>query len=361
MNLPISPVSNKPSRPHTCTCRSKVAENPQNGVVLWSDSEVVMAKLAAAFGKSVQQAFRVEGAEWPSRCRELAATLSPIEQQAVRAAGLDEAGNSNPWHAVPLATMLERLASAWLPGVLNTNAMVSFMQPIVRLDTGSTIGFEALARARFEGKLLNGGQLIDAARAHGALFQFDQQTRVNAIRQCASKLQGGESLFINFIPMAIYDPAVCLRSCWEAAQDTGVILSQLVFEVVESEQFPDLKHLRTVLDAYREQGARVALDDLGTGHTALSYIEELRPDYIKLAKGLIPDDVRDADLPLVGGLVEHARRLGVTSLVEGIEKPAQADAARALGIELAQGWLYGKPSEQPVRTMPFDASARLAA
>jgi EAL domain-containing protein (putative c-di-GMP-specific phosphodiesterase class I) len=217
---------------------------------------------------------------------------------------------------------------------------------------GSTFGFEALARAEVDGQLKNGGDLVDAARAHSALFQFDQIARTHAIRSCGPKLQGDEKLFVNFLPMVIYDPKICLRTCREAATEAGVDLSSLVFEVVESEEFPDINHLKTILEHYQENGAGVALDDLGTGQTALSYIEELSPDYIKLAKGLVPEKPRFSDLHLVRGIVEHAKRRGITVLLEGVETEDQLSAAQDLGIDLIQGWLTGRPAAEPVRQQP---------
>jgi len=294
--------------------------------------------------------FRIDGANWPERLEAILNGLSPIERTSIRGAYLDGAGKCDPWKAVDADSLLIQARSAWLPGVLNERRLVAHLQPIVRASDRSTFGFESLARAEVDGQLKNGGDLVDAARAHRALFQFDQIARTHAIRSCGPKLQGDEKLFVNFLPMVIYDPKICLRTCWEAAQEVGVALSSLVFEVVESEAFPDIAHLKHILEHYQENGAGVALDDLGTGHTALSYIEELSPNYIKLAKGLIPEKPRFGDLHLVRGIVEHAKRRNVTVLLEGVETEDQLHAANDLGIDLIQGWLTGRPAAEPVRT-----------
>ncbi len=345
MQLPVS------GQGHKCKCQQDVPELSTHGVAVWSEQSVISGKLAEDFlPLEGTPAFRTPPGEgWLEKLKSCVTALSPLERGSVRGSVIDAEGRFDPWQASPIDTLLARIETPWFPQVLNSGGLTPHMQPIARTGDGSIYAFEALARAEVCGELKNGGQLVDAARAHHALFQFDQVGRTTAIRSCGPKLVGDEKLFVNFIPMVIYDPNICLRTCWQAAQESGVPLSSLVFEVVESEQFPDMAHLKRILTTYREKGAGVALDDLGTGYTALSYIDELQPDYIKLAKDLIPTDPRREDLSMVRGIVEHAKRAGITVLAEGIETEAQLQAARDLGIDLAQGWLIGRPAAEPVR------------
>lgn len=336
---------------HACKCRQPVPETRPQGVAILSDSPMVSGKLSGMLEPLPNTpAFRTAlGEGWLESLKEALARFSPIERQSMRGSPIDAAGGFDPWGAVAIDTLIERLETQWFPAMMNRGGLIPYMQPIARVADGSVFAYEALARAEIDGRLIGGGQIVDAARAHGAMFQFDQVSRTTAIRTCGPKLLGDEKLFINFIPMVIYDPELCLQSCWAAAKESNTPLSSLVFEVVESEQFPDIEHLKRILKTYQDHGAQVALDDLGTGHTALSYIDELSPNYIKLAKGLIPESPRADDLKLVRGLVEHAKGRGITVLVEGVETEAQLKAAADLGIDLAQGWLLGRPAPEPVR------------
>ncbi|MBC7773111.1 MAG: EAL domain-containing protein [Pyrinomonadaceae bacterium] len=344
-----------PIRSHTkpCVCRSKVADVPQIGAMLWSPSEVVAFKLSQLQEDPTAegQPTRFTGNGWQIRVNAFLGELSRIERGEVHAAPVAADGSFQPWTAVPAEMFMDRQKSTWLPKLLNDNAMFPYYQPILDVTSGLTIGFEALMRATVDGRLVNGGELVDASRAHNALFQFDQKARTCAIRHAATRVHAGELLFINFIPMVIYDPAICLKTTWETAKEFGWPMDKLVFEVIESEAFPDIDHLRTILDAYREQGCQVALDDLGTGRTALTYIDELRPDIIKLAKGLLPDRPRQDDLGMLRGLVEHARNRNITTLIEGVETPEQLAVVQQLGIDLVQGYLTGKPAAEPVRSV----------
>lgn len=349
-----------PHAGHACKCRQPVPETHAQGVAIMSDSVVVSGKLTGLLEPLPNTpAFRTPGGEgWLESLKQALSRFSPLERQSMRGSPINASGVFDPWAAVPIDLLIQRLETPWFPAMMNKKGLLPYMQPIARIADGSIFAYEALARAQVEGRLVSGGEIVDAARAHGAMFQFDQVSRTTAIRTCGPKLLGDEKLFINFIPMVIYDPELCLQSCWKAAQESGTSLTRLVFEVVESEQFPDIEHLKRILKTYQDRGAEVALDDLGTGHTALSYIDELSPDYIKLAKGLIPEAPKADDLKLVRGLVEHAKSRGITVLVEGVETEAQLKAAADLGIDLAQGWLIGKPAADPVRNT---CQVRLAA
>lgn len=349
VNQPIRLSSQSHSQP--CTCKRKVAEIPTGGVALWSAAPSAMGKLEAVRGVASPPSGPVHFTQldWVESVEGFLSSLTPLERADVKAAPIGPDGQCQAWDAVPADIFLHRVKSPWLPRVLNERLLIPHYQPIVHMASGKTIAFEALMRAQIDGRLINGGELVDAARAHNAMFQFDQLARTCAISHGSTKLQPGELLFVNFTPMVIYDPAICLQTTWEAATAAGWLMEKLVFEVVESEAFPNIAHLRHILDTYRDHGCKVALDDLGTGHTALSYIDELRPDVIKLAKGLLPDRPRPHDLGLIRGLVEHAQSRNITTLIEGVETPEQLDAVHLLGIDLVQGYYLGKPTAEPVR------------
>jgi EAL domain-containing protein (putative c-di-GMP-specific phosphodiesterase class I) len=200
---------------------------------------------------------------------------------------------------------------------------------------------------------LNGQQIFSAARAHGALFTLDLHGRISALEQAMPKLSEDEVLFINFTPTAIYDPAVCLRTTWATARRLGVPMDRICFEVVETEEFPDLEFLKRILDEYRNHGAMVALDDLGAGHSSLAYLAALRPDLVKLDRELVSGiDDDPARRRLVRALVRYAHDLDVRVIAEGIETESELAAVREIGADLGQGWYLGRPAADPLRVDP---------
>ena len=94
-----------------------------------------------------------------------------------------------------------------------------------------------------------------------------------------------------------------------------------------------------------DPGVLVAVDDAGAGFASMRHILELQPDFAKLdislVRGIDVDDLRQA---LAAGLNYYAMRTGCRLIAEGVETQAEADKLRSLGIELAQGYLYGRPA-----------------
>ncbi|MBB5234018.1 EAL domain-containing protein [Deinococcus budaensis] len=291
------------------------------------------------------------------RLEAVLAALSPTERPGVLAAPWTAAGELDPWGLAPLEVWVRRLGSAWFAAA-STGGLHFHLQPVVALASGQVYGYEALVRAHGEGGLIGAGPLLEAAAAHGQARAFDALARRGAIRQVYPRLQPGEVLFINFAPGVVYNPDICLRTTFETCQEVGADFSRLLFEVTESEAFPDLRLLRSILERYRAQGAQVALDDLGAGHTSLTYLSELRPDIVKLDRALVRGlHGADPRVPLITALVRYAHDLGIRVVSEGIETPGELELVRQLGSDYAQGYLLGRPAPQPLGVA--EAAARL--
>ena len=112
---------------------------------------------------------------------------------------------------------------------------------------------------------------------------------------------------------------------------------------VEAHAARDRGHLLAVLEHQRSLGWRVALDDVGVGWSSLALVSALRPDVVKLDKALVGRLDDGAAQAVVGALVELAHSLGAVVVAEGVEHEQRADQVRALGVDLGQGWLFGRP------------------
>lgn len=247
--------------------------------------------------------------------------------------------------------------SDWLVEMLATERFTSYFQPIVFIeDTSQIYGYESLLRGLDEqGNLVPPGHIIELATESGLLPQLDQIARLSSINQ-ASYHQVNGHIFINFAPTALYDPVFCLRSTVEAIDQAGIPHEKIVFEVVESDNFQDLTHLKTVLQYYRNAGFLVALDDFGSGYSSLNLLHQLRPDFIKLDMELIRDVHQDLyKASITEKILEIAQKLNVQTVAEGIECIEELNWLRERGATYAQGYLIAKPSAVPVTATPhFD-------
>ncbi|MCP2014502.1 EAL domain-containing protein (putative c-di-GMP-specific phosphodiesterase class I) [Deinococcus sp. HSC-46F16] len=279
--------------------------------------------------------------------------FSPTERADLFAAPCRTDGSPDAWQMAPLERWVQRLDSGWFFGA--SERLRFHLQPIVALRGGEVYGYEALVRAEGEGGagLIGAGPLLQAACTHGQARAFDAQARRGAIRQIYPQLAPGQVLFINFAPGVVYNPDVCLQTTFQTCREVGADFSRLLFEVTESEAFPDLGLLRRILDRYRAEGAQVALDDLGAGHTSLTYLAELRPDVVKLDRALISGlHGSDRRTPLVLALVEYAHDLGIRVVAEGIETETELRLVRELGADYAQGYFLGRPAPLPAGVTP---------
>jgi len=247
--------------------------------------------------------------------------------------------------APTLATAAARVAHAdLLPLFVDEHGSFhSLYQPIVELDGRRTVGYEALLRATDQaGDTVLPDQMFPAAEAAGWTHLLDRVGRTTALRDAGPWLRD-ELLFINFIPSSIYRPEVCLRTTELAANQAGVRLDRLVFEVTEGERISDLDHLERVFDYYRSHHCRVALDDLGAGYSSLNLLVRLRPDVVKLDKEVVQQLPTPVAVAVVRAIVDMTHEYGGLVLAECVETAEQAQAALDLGVDLGQGWLFGRP------------------
>jgi EAL domain-containing protein (putative c-di-GMP-specific phosphodiesterase class I) len=329
---------------HACDCREFAPTESPEGVLLIATGRHMRERVGVLLEDV--DGLTLSGSDWPEKLEDVLGSLTFSERAGLLAAPLG--GEGTPV-ALPAEVALARARTPWLPELLNGGHLYPHLQPIVSLEDGQTFGHESLIRGRIDGRELSGGEIVGAAQAHGALFTLDLVGRTVALEEGMPKLRGEEVLFVNFTPTAIYDPAVCLRTTWAIARRNGLSMRRICFEVVETERFPDLDFLKRILDEYRAHGAMVALDDLGAGHSSLSYLAALRPDIVKLDRELVTGiDGDAARRRLVGALVDYAHDLGVRVVAEGIETAAELAAVRELGADFGQGWYLGRPSAERV-------------
>jgi len=276
----------------------------------------------------------------------LARELTQAETEALRVVtdppGEGAALTARLLTAPTLAVELARRGVTVEVGVLAEAEFWSVYQPIVSLADRSVVAHEALLRGVVDGREVGGGDLFFVAEQAGWLHRLDRIGRESAIGGAAPWL-GDDDLFVNFNPTSIFRPQVCLASTERVVHEIGLEPSQLVFEVVESHAIADRGHLVSILDHYRSLGWRVALDDVGAGWSSLSLLAAVRPEVVKLDKALVQELPDDGARTVLKAVTDLAHRLGAVVVAEGIETERLAEEVTALGADLGQGWLFGRP------------------
>ena len=238
----------------------------------------------------------------------------------------------------------ELLASAGCSGCRTPFAMDITMafQPIVDVTNGAVFAYEALVRG-VDG---SGAATVMAAVTHENRFAFDQLCRRRAV-ELASALGITSRVSINFMPNAVYQPALCLGTTLAAARRFQFPVEKIMFEVTEGEQIEDRPHLVNILNEYKRQGFITAIDDFGAGHSGLNLLAEFQPDVIKLDMELIRNiDASRSRQAIVTCVTRLAHALEVAVIAEGVETRDELTALRKLGIKLVQGYLLARPAFQ---------------
>jgi sensor c-di-GMP phosphodiesterase-like protein len=123
--------------------------------------------------------------------------------------------------------------------------------------------------------------------------------------------------------------------------DSKIGFRQLVFEITERQPLANSRVASSVIAGLHALGCRLAMDDVGTGHSNLAYMQTLGVDVIKIDRVFI--DMVKADtqqVPVLDGLISMCRELGTEIIAEGVETEAQALYLRRHGVVMAQGFLF---------------------
>lgn len=234
-------------------------------------------------------------------------------------------------------------ASAWFVDMLRDERVTSVFQPIVLAsETSTVVGHEALMRGIGEdGTTMSPGVLLEAARGCGLLGELDSAARLSAINIVASQ-EERRPLFLNFTAEIMRDGARALAPTIRAIDSAEIPRERVVFEVIEAEQAADVHQLRHVVESVRNEGFRVALDDIGVEEHSRRLIHAVRPDFIKLDM----ERVRRSPLPHLGDaerLLDLAQHLRIETIAEGVETGEELDWNRERGARYVQGYYIAKP------------------
>ena len=327
-------------------------------------AEQIVRKEVQGFGIQTYEPFpyviaiSADGSQLIDLVMQLNCRLSQTEKQLTKcwlALDTGDPSASQLMQAQSLSDFIAWLDSQWLAQILNDQRLETFFQPIVDIQQPEkSVGYECLLRGvADDGSAIAPNRLFQAAKACGLLDRLDTAGRFAAI-DAAAEHNLPSLIFINFNPVAIQRPACWFSETLQRAEQQGVAVDQIVCEVVESEQAEDPRILSAIMDACREAGAKVALDDLGAGYNSLNLLASLQPDFIKLDMQL----VRSVHLDVYKGrvaakLLEMARDLDVSTVVEGVETAEEWQWMKEHGADYAQGFLFARPARKPPESSFF--------
>jgi diguanylate cyclase (GGDEF)-like protein/PAS domain S-box-containing protein len=231
---------------------------------------------------------------------------------------------------------------------LERGEMTVLYQPVVWLEDRSVAGFEALVRWNHPKMgLLPPGEFIPMAEDTGfivelGLFVLDRAARQLALWQRATRLRYPLFMSVNISSRQL------LRH--DLIQDLRTVLSRsavargtLKLELTESLVMENPEYAAQMLTRMRELGVGLSLDDFGTGHSSLAYLQRFPFDTIKIDQSFVRQNGKGARPVILRSIVAMAHDLGMDVIAEGAERDSDAAELYQLGCEYAQGYVFGHP------------------
>jgi predicted signal transduction protein with EAL and GGDEF domain len=222
-------------------------------------------------------------------------------------------------------------------------------QPVVDLREHELVGAEALIRwRRGSGEIVMPTDFIELAESSGAILGIGVWTLQEACRQMrvwneAYRPGAPLEIAVNLSVRQLASAALT-REIATVIEGIGIEPQRVTLEVTESSLMDDPDRMIRRLDELRSMGLTLSMDDFGTGYSSLSYLRDLPVDVVKIDRSFVGGVARtDEEWALVTAIVRLAQSLGKRTLGEGVETPAQLAHLRALGCDLAQGYLFGRP------------------
>lgn len=228
-------------------------------------------------------------------------------------------------------------------------------QPIVDLSAGVRLyAYEALVRG------LNGEAAPTVlAEARASNFkEFDAECRKQAVH-LAHRLDLSACLSVNISSEAVGHTRHGLLSTLDTARSCGFAEEKLIFEISEREAIDDVGRAKEQILACKRRGARIAYDDFGVGYNCIAALLEFMPDILKLDMSLIRGiDSDNRRRSIMSAIHDVCSRLHIAVIAEGIETRQEMDALRDLGINLMQGYFFGRPVVEYLTIPDVDADQR---
>jgi sensor c-di-GMP phosphodiesterase-like protein len=235
---------------------------------------------------------------------------------------------------------------AAIEAALVVDEFIPYYQPIIDIRNGKLLGAEVLARWRkSDGTIVSPGEFIPLVESSGVILDLTRSLMRQVCREIGTAVGARPHMYVTFnIAPRHFIDSVVLNDVGSIFEGSPLRLSQVVLEITERFEIENLNATRRVIAALQGLGCRVALDDVGTGHSGLSYILKLGFDIIKIDRLFVEAIKTEHQAQaIIETLVTLSRNLRMQIVAEGVERIDQVESLRQHGITAAQGFLFAPP------------------
>ncbi|MGI8561752.1 MAG: bifunctional diguanylate cyclase/phosphodiesterase [Luteimonas sp.] len=223
-----------------------------------------------------------------------------------------------------------------------------YFQPMVRLDDGAVLGYEALLRWRHPARgLLAPGEFLAVAEDSGLIEAIDWKMFRLAL-QAGGELVGEDRFVTLNVSPRLFQRDDFDRRLLALTAELGFDPGRLRLEVTEGTLLHDPEAVVAVLHRLRDVRIEAALDDFGTGYSSLGQVHRFPLKMIKIDRSFVAPFAEGSSVPrscaVIEAILALGSALGIEILAEGIETEGQREALSGMGCKYAQGYLFGRPA-----------------
>ncbi len=229
--------------------------------------------------------------------------------------------------------------------IIHDEDISTLYQPIVNLITGETMGYEALSRGPEWSQFFSPVALIEEADKHGLTHELEYLFRKKAINNVHG-LKANQRLFINVNPKIMNVDHIQKGETRRMLAEKGMKPTNVVLELTERSMISDYDAFNDILNYYKEQDYKIAIDDVGAGYSGLRTIRETQPHFIKIDMELIrnidQDSIKEA---LINAFLNFSITTNIRLIAEGIETENELSKLIEMGVHYGQGYFLQRPGK----------------
>jgi sensor c-di-GMP phosphodiesterase-like protein len=229
---------------------------------------------------------------------------------------------------------------------LEAGEFIPYYQPIVDIRSGRLRGAEVLVRWRkADGTLMPPAAFIPLAESSGLIIELTRKLMRRVSEDVGRVVGPRPHLKIGFnLTARHFADETIVEDMRRIFKKSPIRLSQIVLEMTERQPLQNFTEARRVVAALQGLGVRIAIDDVGSGHSGLSYMLKLGVDIIKIDKMFIDSVGIDRHSnTIIETLIDLAQNMRMDVIAEGVESFEQVVQLRELGIRAAQGYVFAPP------------------
>ncbi|MFN3544364.1 MAG: putative bifunctional diguanylate cyclase/phosphodiesterase [Thiobacillus sp.] len=233
-----------------------------------------------------------------------------------------------------------------LADAINEGRIVAWFQPLIAAQSGRCVGAEVLARWHDEALgWVSPATFVPLAESMGLIRELGHQiwqAGLAGLRDWKAAGHDGLQVAINMSKRQLFIASLAEQMRDDVAR-FGLQPADVMLEVTESVALSDVEQAAERLESLRMAGFALAIDDFGTGYSSLSQLHDIPADELKIDISFVRRLHEPRGLPMVQSIIQIARTFGLHSVAEGVEDAETASLLRELGVDVLQGYFFGRP------------------